>query len=81
MTARRIRALISQIQMVVGMVSVLVARSVPELSKERMLVPVFGSLLLAGLVPVVGGQMAWVAGLNSRSFEGRMCSCQTWGRS
>ena len=55
MTVWSTRVEISHIQSVVGMLSVLVAKSIPELSKESMLVPDLVSLLLVGVAPDVGG--------------------------
>ncbi len=90
MTALRIRVPKSQIHIVVGISSVLVASREPETSKDMKLVPVFGSAFVGGDDPVVGGQMACVAATNSREkppfCEATICSCHiyccqsSWGR-
>ena len=79
-TARSIRVPISQIQIVVGRLSILVARRVPELSSDMKFVPVLGSILFVVGAPAVGGHIVWVAGTNSRTKapvgDGLICSCQ-----
>ena len=79
MTARRIRVPKSQIHIVVGMFSILVASREPEVSKDMKFVPVFGSAFVGGDDPDVGGQIACVAATNSRVNppfgEGTICSC------
>lgn len=63
------------------MVSVLVAKSVPELSKDIRFVPVFGSELFIWAGPF-GGHNDCTAATNSRSNRpccaGIICSCQTY---
>lgn len=68
----------SHSQRVVGMLSVLVAKRVPELSNVRMFVPAFMLWSLWGESDV-GGQMIWVASVNSLenpASDGTACSCQ-----
>jgi hypothetical protein len=78
-TARRIRVPKSQIHIVVGIFSVLVASKDPDVSKDMKFVPVFGSALLGGVDPDVGGHIVCVAATNSREnppfCEGVACSC------
>ena len=70
----------SQIQTEVGIFSVRVARSVPELSNDKTFVPIFVFESFAGESPDVGGHVVCVALTNSRSKPpfclGMTCSCQ-----
>lgn len=79
-TDRRIFIPTSHIQITVDILSVLVAKSVPELSNDIIFVPVLVFDSLAGGGPEVGGQIVCDACMNSRPnppfWAGMICSCQ-----